>query len=236
MERSESIAANLAALQRALQKNQKKKQVTLVAVSKTKPDADIMAAYRQGQRDFGENKVQDMAGKASRLPNDIRWHMIGHIQTNKIRDFVSFVHLVHGVDRIKVLDVLEKEAAKISRKVHVLLQMHIAQEATKFGFAPAELIDIGTEEFWSLYPHLCPVGLMGMASFTMDENQVRQEFRALSDMHAFLQPKLGPVAASRGAEWEILSMGMSGDWPIAVQEGSSLIRVGSSIFGPRLSP
>jgi len=123
-------------------------EVTLVAVSKTKPDADLMEAYHSGHRDFGENRVQELVGKASRLPSDIRWHMIGHIQTNKIKDFLPFVHLVHGVDRLKVLQVLQKEAAKIERQIDILLQVHIAKESTKFGFAPEELHHLADSKKW----------------------------------------------------------------------------------------
>ena len=215
---------------------QAKRDVTLVAVSKTKPDEDLMEAYLAGQRDFGENRVQEMVGKAGRLPQDIRWHMIGHIQTNKIRDFLPFVHLVHGVDRMKVLDVMEREAAKIDRTVEVLLQVHIAEESTKFGFDAIELRALAKEDVWTSYPHLAPVGLMGMATFTDDRDQVRSEFAALSRLHAEVGNVLAKVASTRNAKWGVLSMGMSGDWPVAVQEGSTMIRVGSSIFGHRDAP
>jgi pyridoxal phosphate enzyme (YggS family) len=217
----------------ALQAN---RDVTLVAVSKTKPDKDLMGAYQAGQRDFGENRVQELVGKAGRLPADIRWHMIGHIQTNKIKDFLPFVHLVHGVDRRKVLDVLEREAAKIDRTVDILLQVHIAQEATKFGFDAEELKALATEDIWSSYPHLAPVGLMGMATFTDDQDLVRSEFASLARLHREVGDFFTEVASSRNAQWGVLSMGMSGDWPLAVEEGSTMIRVGSSIFGHRNAP
>ena len=210
--------------------------VTLVAVSKTKPDVDLMEAYDAGQRDFGENRVQELAGKAERLPKDIRWHMIGHVQTNKIRDFLPFVHLVHGVDRVKVLDVMQKEAAKLSRQVNLLLQVHIAEEATKFGFAPDELKALASPKAWTDYPNLCPVGLMGMATFTDDAVQVRREFASLASLHQEVGPALSVVAQSRGAAWGVMSMGMSGDWPLAVEEGSTMVRVGSAIFGHRNPP
>ena len=212
---------------------QANRDVTLVAVSKTKPDEDLMAAYQAGQRDFGENRVQELVGKAGRLPADIRWHMIGHIQTNKIKDFLPFVHLVHGVDRRKVLDVMEREAAKLDRNVDILLQVHIAQEATKFGFDAEELKALATEDTWSSYPHLAPVGLMGMATFTDDQNLVRSEFASLAELHREVGDFFTEVASSRNAQWGVLSMGMSGDWPLAVEEGSTMIRVGSSIFGHR---
>ena len=210
--------------------------VTLVAVSKTKPDTDLLEAYDAGQRDFGENRVQELAGKAERLPKDIRWHMIGHVQTNKIKDFLPFVHLVHGVDRVKVLDVMQKEAAKLGRQINLLLQVHIAEEATKFGFDPDELKTLASPKAWTGYPNLCPVGLMGMATFTDNAMQVRREFASLASLHKEVGPTLSEVAHSRGAEWGVLSMGMSGDWPLAVEEGSTMVRVGSAIFGHRNPP
>ena len=212
------------------------RKITLVAVSKTKPDEDVMAAYDAGQRDFGENRVQELAGKAQRLPKDIRWHMIGHIQTNKIKDFLPFVHLVHGVDRRKVLDVMEKEAAKLSRPIDLLLQVHIAEESTKFGFDAEELLDVAQPEVWAAYPHLRPVGLMGMATFTDDRDQVRREFASLAELYEKVASQLAPLAEERGASWDTLSMGMSGDWTLAAEEGSTMVRVGSSIFGHRQAP
>ena len=215
---------------------QANRDVTLVAVSKTKPDEDLMEAYRAGQRDFGENRVQELVGKAARLPEDIRWHMIGHIQTNKIKDFLPHVHLVHGVDRQKVLDIMEREAAKLDRTVNILLQVHIAQEATKFGFEPEELKALAKEDVWSSYPHLAPVGLMGMATFTDDRDLVRSEFATLAKLHREVGDFFTEVASNRNAKWGVLSMGMSGDWPLAIEEGSTMIRVGSSIFGHRNAP
>ena len=229
--RLESIRED--ALARARQAN---RDVTLVAVSKTKPDEDLMEAYRAGQRDFGENRVQELVGKAERLPQDIRWHMIGHIQTNKIKDFLPFVHLVHGVDRRKVLDVMEREAARLDRTVDILLQVHIAQEATKFGFDPEELKALAKQDIWSSYPHLAPVGLMGMATFTDDRELVRSEFATLAKLHREVGDFFTEVASNRNAKWGVLSMGMSGDWPLAIEEGSTMIRVGSSIFGHRNAP
>ena len=229
--RLESIREDV--LARARQAN---RDVTLVAVSKTKPDEDLMEAYRAGQRDFGENRVQELVGKAARLPEDIRWHMIGHIQTNKIKDFLPHVHLVHGVDRQKVLDVMEREAAKLDRTVNILLQVHIAQEATKFGFEPEELTALAKEDVWSSYPHLAPVGLMGMATFTDDRDLVRSEFATLAKLHREVGDFFTEVASNRNAKWGVLSMGMSGDWPLAIEEGSTMIRVGSSIFGHRNAP
>lgn len=229
--RLESIREDV--LARARQAN---RDVTLVAVSKTKPDEDLMEAYRAGQRDFGENRVQELVGKAARLPEDIRWHMIGHIQTNKIKDFLPHVHLVHGVDRRKVLDVMEREAAKLDRTVNILLQVHIAQEATKFGFDADELKALAKKDVWSAYPHLAPVGLMGMATFTDDRDLVRSEFATLAKLHREVGGFFTEVASNRNAKWGVLSMGMSGDWPLAIEEGSTMIRVGSSIFGHRNAP
>ena len=210
--------------------------VTLVAVSKTKPDEDVMVAYRAGQLDFGENRVQELVGKAQRLPKDIRWHMIGHIQTNKIKEFLPYVHLVHGVDRIKVLDVMEREAAKLDKPVDVLLQVHIAEEDTKFGFGADELRRLASPEPWENYRHIRPVGLMGMATFTENQDQIKREFDHLAQLHAEVGASLAPLAESRGASWGILSMGMSGDWPLAIQSGSTMVRIGSSIFGHRNAP
>ena len=229
--RLESIREDVQA--RARQAN---RDVTLVAASKTKPDEELMEAYRAGQRDFGENRVQELVGKAARLPEDIRWHMIGHIQTNKIKDFLPHVHLVHGVDRRKVLDVMEREAAKLDRTLNILLQVHIAQEATKFGFDPEELKALAKEDVWSSYPHLAPVGLMGMATFTDDRDLVRSEFASLAKLHREVGGFFTEVASNRNAKWGVLSMGMSGDWPLAIEEGSTMIRVGSSIFGHRNAP
>lgn len=201
--------------------------VTLVAVSKTKPLKDLQTAYDAGQRDFGENRVQEMAEKHAALPQDIRWHMIGHVQTNKIKDFVSWVHLVHGVDRLKVLQVLQAEAAKAGRTVDALLQVHIAQEETKFGFSPEELIPLMTRAALSAYPNVRIRGLMGMASFTPDQQQVAREFSQLRALFIAGKEQLGLD------HFDTLSMGMSGDWPAAVANGSTLIRVGSALFGSR---
>ena len=233
-----SVKDNLLAVRAQVDKRAQEagQDVLLVAVSKTKPDEDLLAAYSAGQRDFGENRVQELVGKATRLPQDIRWHMIGHIQTNKIKDFLPCVHLVHGVDRVKVLDVMEREAAKLDRTVDLLLQVHIAAESTKFGFSSEELHDLAQPEVWEAYPHLRPVGLMGMATFTDDAAQVRREFASLASLHKEVGPALTEVAKSRGTAGGVLSMGMSGDWAVAVEEGSTMVRVGSAIFGHRNPP
>lgn len=196
--------------------------VTLVAVSKFQSVEAIQALYDLGHRDFGENRVQELKEKAAVLPADIRWHMIGTIQTNKIKDFAPFVHMVHAVDRDKVAKELQKAAAKLGREIDVLLQMHIAEEATKHGYDAEGLSHFSTEP----YPNLRVRGLMGMATFTEDMAQVRGEFQSLKNQFVDMQ-------AEYGAAFDTLSMGMSGDYPLAIDEGSTMVRVGSAIFGPR---
>jgi hypothetical protein len=201
--------------------------ITLVAVSKTKPDALIKDAYNFGQRDFGENKVQDLKAKAERLPKDIRWHMIGRIQTNKIKDFIGFVHLIHGVDRTKVLRIIDKEARKADRVVDILIQVHISQEETKAGFSIPELMDLMKNNNLNNYKNVRIRGLMGMASFTDNENQITNEFSILKDLFDQLKRK------SDSSHFDILSTGMSGDFKIAIKEGSNMIRLGTALFGER---
>ena len=196
--------------------------VQLVAVSKTKPIEDLQAAYDAGQRHFGENKIQEMAAKHEELPKDICWHMIGHIQTNKIKYMASFVHLVHGVDRKKVLVELNKQAAKHGRTISCLLQMHIAKEDTKFGLDEGELRKVLTE--LDQYPNVRVEGLMGMATNTSDVDVVGREFAYLKSLFDEFQEAL---------EWTTLSMGMSGDYKTAVTHGSTHVRIGSAIFGAR---
>ena len=198
--------------------------VTLVAVSKTKPVEDLQEAYDGGMRDFGENKIQEMCDKYEVLPKDIRWHMIGHVQTNKVKYMAPFVHLIHGVDSLRLLKEIDKQAARNERVIDVLLQVFIADEETKFGLDASELNDILSNEIQQL-PNVRVVGLMGMATFTDDENQIREEFKtlkALADQHQKNHPDL-----------TIVSMGMSGDYAIAIEEGSTMVRIGSSIFGHR---
>lgn len=201
-----------------------KEKATLVAVSKTKPASDIEALYNLGQRDFGENYVQELVDKVAVLPKDILWHFIGHLQSNKVKYIASFVHLIHGVDSIKLLQEINKQAAKNNRVIHCLLQVHISQEETKFGFDEDELMNAD----WNLIASLKHVqinGLMGMASFSNNFNLVRSEFgqlKAIFDKLKQHQPQLNT-----------LSMGMSGDYKIAIEEGSNMIRVGSLLFGSR---
>lgn len=203
-------------------KSQLPSRVELIAVSKTKPVSLLEEAYDAGQRHFGENKVQEMAEKHEVLPKDIAWHMIGHVQTNKIKYMAAFVHLVHGVDRLKVLQELNKQAQKVNRIIDCTLQVHIAQEETKFGFDANELAEVVST--LDQFAHVRVRGLMGMATFTDNQDQVRSEFMSLKaafDTHG----------ATR--EWDVLSMGMSGDYQIAVECGATHVRIGSSIFGAR---
>lgn len=201
--------------------------VTLVAVSKTKPDSLILEAYNLGQKDFGENRVQDMKVKAQRLPKDIRWHMIGRIQTNKIKDFISYVHLVHGVDRLKVLSSINNEAKKINRVIDVLIQVHIAKEETKAGFSFHELEEVFSNENQNKFKNIRIRGLMGMATFTENQNEIRKEFSMLKKTFENIKK------AIYEPHFDILSMGMSGDFQIAIQEGSTMVRIGTLLFGKR---
>ena len=198
--------------------------VTLVAVSKTKPVEDLQEAYAAGMRDFGENKIQEMCDKYEVLPKDIRWHMIGHVQTNKVKYMAPFVHLIHGVDSLKLLKEINKQADKNNRVIDVLLQQFIADEETKFGLDQKEIRQIMQEEIQHL-PNVRVVGLMGMATFTEDKNQIREEFFSLKSNFDFLKNNFENIT--------ILSMGMSGDYQIAIEEGSTMVRIGSSIFGHR---
>ncbi|MGZ3925142.1 MAG: YggS family pyridoxal phosphate-dependent enzyme [Flavisolibacter sp.] len=206
----------------------KNNNITLVAVSKTKPASDILDLYNLGHRDFGENYVQELQEKQEQLPKDIRWHFIGHLQSNKIKQIASFVHLIHGIDSFKLLREVNKQAQKVERTIEVLLQVHIAQEETKFGLDEKELNEIfNSSELWEL-EHVNILGLMGMASFTEDKEKVRREFRylkSLFDKYAQLQ--------TTNYKLKTLSMGMSGDYPIAIEEGSTMVRIGSLIFGER---
>ncbi|MDF0716173.1 YggS family pyridoxal phosphate-dependent enzyme [Muricauda sp. 334s03] len=199
--------------------------VTLVAVSKTKPNEDILEAYEAGQRVFGENKVQEMVQKWEDLPKDIEWHMIGHVQRNKVKYMAEFVSLIHGVDSPRLLKEINKQAKKYDRVIPCLLQIHIAEEDTKFGLDKTELNELLESEAFKAMENIEIVGLMGMATFTEDEKQVRREFAQLKSMFDDLKTKLNNIT--------ILSMGMSGDYGIAIEEGSTMVRIGSSIFGAR---
>jgi len=195
--------------------------ITLVAVSKTKPIEDILELYNLGHRDFGENYVQELAEKAEKLPNDIRWHFIGHLQTNKVKSIVPFIYLIHGVDSLKLLKEIDKQAEKNKRVIDCLLQVHIAQEETKFGFDETELLNLELKQFSNVRIK----GLMGMASLTDDINKIRIEFKSLKIFFEKLK--------TQNPELSILSMGMSADYKIAIEEGSNMVRIGSLLFGER---
>lgn len=198
-------------------------EVKLVAVSKTKPNEAIFEAYEAGHRIFGENKVQEMISKYEVLPKDIQWHMIGHVQSNKVKYMAPFVTLIHGVDSLKLLKEINKQALKNNRVIDCLLQLHIASESTKFGLSKIECIEalIAAESL----ENVTIKGLMGMATFTDDNCQIEQEFNGLKELYDQLAKQYG--------EFEVLSMGMSGDYEIAIAKGSNMIRVGSKIFGER---
>jgi PLP dependent protein len=249
--------------------------IQLVAVSKTRPAADIRVLYDMGQRDFGENYVQELTEKQQLLPADIRWHFIGHLQSNKVKQIISFVHLIHGVDSLRLLKEIDRQASARGRVVDVLLQVHIAREETKFGLDPAELADLmqvvravgagnndgaGHDKDTGSIPagtfaHVRVRGLMGMASFTNDHMAVRAEFRELKKLfeqyfssenpdlpdhgaissnigRALARPQPG-MASGEGGDAPILSMGMSADYQIAIEEGTNMVRIGSLLFGKR---
>lgn len=204
-------------------------QVTLIAVSKTKPVSDLQAAYDAGQRHFGENKVQEMVEKAAQLPADIHWHLIGHLQTNKVKYMAAFVHLIHGVDSLKLLQEIDKQAKKAGRTQDVLLQFYIAQEDTKFGLDLQEAQAILDSIEFQQLKRIQVCGVMGMASNTSDEKQVAREFAELKKIFDSLQNKYFQDTPA----FKEISMGMSGDYQLAIQNGSTMVRVGSKIFGGR---
>ena len=203
--------------------------VQLVAVSKTKPNEAIQEAYEVGQRVFGENKVQELCRKFEDLPKDIQWHFIGHLQTNKVKYIAPFISLIHGVDSLKLLSTINKEAAKVNRIIDCLLQFHIAEEATKFGLSIEEAADILNSEAYRSVKNIRIVGIMGMATFTDDSQQVRKEFKTLKGYFDFLKK----VHFAEVPEFKEISMGMSDDFRIAIEEGSTMVRIGSNIFGVR---
>ena len=210
-------------------RNELPEGVRLVAVSKFHPNEAIEEAYRAGQRIFGESKVQEMTAKYESLPKDIEWHFIGHLQTNKVKYIVPYVALIHGIDSYKLLAEVDKQAAKAGRRVNCLLQLHIAREETKFGFSFDECRQMLAEGQWRQLQHIRLCGLMGMATNTDDERAIRDEFRQIR--HTFDELRRGCFA---GAPWFAeVSMGMSDDYRIAIEEGSTLVRIGTSIFGER---
>jgi len=204
--------------------------VRLVAVSKFHPVEAIREAYDGGQRIFGESKVQEMTAKHDQLPADIQWHFIGHLQTNKVKYIASYVSLIHGVDSYKLLLEINRQGQRVGRIIPCLLQIHVAQEETKFGFSPEECLQMLALGEWSTLPYVSIRGIMGMASNTDDMEQVRQEFSTLSNFFSQVREKY----FSDRENFSELSMGMSDDYPIAVEEGSTLVRVGSRIFGDRV--
>ena len=218
-----SIANNLQNLASKLPK-----QITLVAVSKTKPVSDIMEAYNAGQRVFGENKIQEMVGKHEQLPKDIQWHMIGHLQRNKVKYMAPFVKLIHGVDSLKTLKEINKQAKKHERTIECLLQVKIAEEETKFGLSVNDATLILESEELKEFSNVIVVGLMGMASLTDNTTQIRKEFKLLKSTFDTL--------SANNQQLTTLSMGMSGDYNIAIQEGSTMIRVGSCLLYTSPSP
>jgi len=203
--------------------------VTLVAVSKTHPAESIMEAYSAGHRIFGENKVQELVAKYEALPKDIVWHLIGHLQSNKVKYIASFVSLIHSVDSLKLLEVIDKEAQKQNRVIDCLLQVHIASEETKFGLSADEVEELLSSNEYKAMMNIRVVGLMGMATFTDNMEQVRMEFKFLKNLFCTVKEKYF-VGSSCFME---LSMGMSSDYAIAVEEGSTMVRIGSNIFGHR---
>ena len=214
-----SISDNLKYLKKDLPET-----VVLVAVSKTKPISDLMQAYDAGQRVFGENKIQEMEAKSKLMPNDVEWHMIGHVQRNKVKYMASFVNLIHGVDSIRLLQEINKEAKKHDRVIHCLLQIKIAKEESKYGMDEKDALELLSSEELKTFKNVTIVGLMGMATFTDDHEQLSTEFQKLKNFYDQCQ---------KNHPFNILSMGMSGDYQLAIAHGSTMVRIGSAIFGER---
>jgi pyridoxal phosphate enzyme (YggS family) len=218
-----SIAQNLLKIKSTLPST-----VTLVAVSKTKPIPDLMEAYNAGQCIFGENKIQEMAEKWEAMPKDIEWHMIGHVQTNKVKFMAPFVSLIHGVDSLKLLEEINKQAKKNNRIIDCLLQVYIAEEESKFGLDEEELNEILSSATFQEMKNIRIVGLMGMATFTDNQTQIKKEFSHLKSIFDKFQP-----LQTANCKLQTVSMGMSGDYQLAIECGSTMVRIGSSIFGGR---
>jgi len=218
-----SIASNIDTIKKSLPEH-----VTLVAVSKTKPVSDLMEAYNAGQRIFGENKIQEMTDKWEEMPKDIQWHMIGHVQSNKVKFMAPYVTLIHGVDSLKLLQEIDKQALKNNRIIDCLLQIYIAEEESKFGLDESELNELLTSFEFKQLKNIRILGLMGMATFTDDQNQIKKEFRNLKSTFDSIQ-KL----ETANCQFNTISMGMSGDYKLAIECGSTMVRIGSSIFGGR---
>ncbi len=209
-------------------KSQLPEPVTLVAVSKTKPVSDLMEAYQAGQRIFGENKIQEMTEKWEQMPKDIQWHMIGHVQSNKVKYMAEYVNLIHGVDSLKLLQEINKQAAKHNRVIDCLLQMYIAEEESKFGLDASELSEILNSAEFKAMQNIKVIGLMGMATFTDNQIQIKKEFQNLKSIFDTSQ-----TPTTNNYQPSTLSMGMSGDYKLAIECGSTMVRIGSSIFGGR---
>ena len=203
--------------------------VCLIAVSKFHPVESLMEAYQAGQRCFGESRVQELQAKHEQLPADVEWHFIGHLQTNKVKYIVPYVSMIHSVDSPRLLDEIERQAARIDRVVDCLLEVHVAQEDTKYGFSPESCIEYLTPEVLAAYPHVRFRGVMGMASFTDDDEQVKQEFEQLKQLF----DKLRSGVMNNATYFDTLSMGMSHDYLMAIDKGSTMVRIGTTIFGER---
>lgn len=218
-------------------KSQLPDNVTLVAVSKTKPVEDLMEAYHAGQRIFGENKIQEMTEKWQQMPKDIEWHMIGHVQSNKVKYMVPYVKLIHGVDSLKLLKEINRQAVRWRKNVDCLLQIHIAEEETKFGLDENELEELLNSEEFKKMTNINVIGLMGMATFTDNQEQIKREFdylKSLFNKYKSLKTDTSDSElAKQNCQLNTLSMGMSGDYQLAIDCGSTMVRIGSSIFGGR---
>ncbi len=209
--------------------NLEKNDITLVAVSKTKPVEEIKKKYNEGFINFGENRVNELVQKFNLLPKDINWHMIGHLQTNKVKKIIPFISLIHSVDSLKLIDKIENESKKFDKKTNILLQVHIAKEKNKYGFNFKEVRDFFKNQLDESYKNINIVGLMGMATFTNNKNQIRKEFKNLKIFY----DEIKSISKKNNQKIKILSMGMSSDYKIAIEEGSNMVRIGSLIFGER---
>ena len=209
--------------------NEKKNDITLVAVSKTKPIEEIKKIYKEGIINFGENRVNELVEKFNHLPKDINWHMIGHLQTNKVKKIIPFISLIHSVDSLKLINKIENESKKLDKKINILLQVHIAKEKSKYGFNFEEVRCFFKNQLDESYKNINIVGLMGMATFTNNKNQIRKEFKNLKIFY----DEIKSISKKNNQKIKILSMGMSSDYKIAIEEGSNMVRIGSLIFGER---
>ena len=209
--------------------NLQRNDITLVAVSKTKPVEEIKKKYNEGLINFGENRVNELVQKFNLLPKDINWHMIGHLQTNKVKKIIPFISLIHSVDSFKLIEKIENESKKFDKKTNILLQVHIAKEKSKYGFNFEEVRYFFKNQLDESYKNINIVGLMGMATFTNDKNQIRKEFKNLK----ILYDEIKSISQKNNQKIKILSMGMSSDYKIAIEEGSNIVRIGSLIFGER---